>query len=216
VARDEAHEDDRAAAIEGDEPDGSESIDFKVEDRRHWQRPAEAEEPLSGAPEPTGIVGELRRRAEEAERKLTEYIEAFKRHQTDQEQFRERLARDVERRVELSFGGLVGELLDAVDHLDMALSHVDPSAAREPLAEGVRMARDHFLRTLTRHGVERIDPTGAPFDPNEAEALRVDAVDSAAGHDVVTETLKPGYRLGNRIVRAAKVAVGRYRGEAAK
>jgi molecular chaperone GrpE len=79
-----------------------------------------------------------------------------------------------------------------------------------PLAEGVMMARDRFLTILLKHGVERISPEGQPFDPNESEALRVDPVDSKDRDQTVTETLKPGYRLGARVIRAAQVAVGRY------
>jgi molecular chaperone GrpE len=72
------------------------------------------------------------------------------------------------------------------------------------------MARDGFLATLERHGIERIAPDGEPFDPNEAEAIRVDPVDSSAADGKVTETLQPGYRLGEFVIRAARVAVGRF------
>ena len=156
------------------------------------------------------VLDEYRLRAEEAERKLLEYIEAFKRHQTDQDQVRQRLTRDVERKVELQFGGLVGELLVTVDDLDLSLRHVSEIPEARPLAEGVTMARDRFLSILQKHGVERISPEGQPFDPNEAEALRVDPVESKKRDQTVTETLKPGYRLGDRVSRAAQVAVGRY------
>jgi molecular chaperone GrpE len=198
------------------ERDGGDAGDqeFKVEDRRHWQqeaspdedRPAEA---VEVAPAKPSVLDEFRDRAESAERKLLEYIEAFKRHQADHEQLRERLARDVDRRVDLKFGQLVGELLETLDDLDLSLEHVQGVKEAEPLAKGVAMARDRFLNTLQKHGVERISPEGMPFDPNEAEAIRVDPVDSAEADQHVTETVKPGYRLGDRVIRAAKVAVGR-------
>ena len=184
--------------------------DFSVADRRHWQAEDGEEANVDVEPARPSVLDEYRLRAEEAERKLLEYIEAFKRHQTDQDQVRQRLTRDVERKVELQFGGLVGELLVTVDDLDLSLLHVSEIPEARPLAEGVTMARDRFLSILQKHGVERISPEGQPFDPNEAEALRVDPVESKKRDQTVTETLKPGYRLGDRVIRAAQVAVGRY------
>ncbi len=57
---------------------------------------------------------------------------------------------------------------------------------------------------------QRFGEAGAPFDPNEAEAVRVDAVDTPEKDDTITEILRPGYRLGDRVLRAARVAVGRH------
>ena len=74
--------------------------------------------------------------------------------------------------------------------------------------DGVTLVRDRFLATLERNGVERIDPAGEEFDPNVAEALRVDPVDSPDLDGKVTLVLRPGYRLGERVLRAAQVAVG--------
>jgi molecular chaperone GrpE len=186
---------------------------FKVEDRRHWQQDEDDEAVESEvAPATPSILDEFRLRAEQAEGKLLEYIEAFKRHKDDQEQVRERLARDVDRKVDLKFGDLVSDLLEALDDLDLSLDHVRGVPGAEPLAEGVVMARDRFLTTLQKHGVERFSPEGQRFDPNESEALRVDPVDSEDDDQIVTETVKPGYKLRDRVIRAAKVAVGRHEG----
>jgi len=212
MARDksiEAGQDSEPAAGHGE----TDAEEFKVDDRRHWQQDDEADEDGATEVEPARptVLDEYRLRAEDAERKLLEYIEAFKRHQADQEQVRARLARDVDRRVDLKFGELVGDLLQTLDDLDLSLEHVRDVPEAEPLATGVSMARDRFLATLQQRGVERISPEGKPFDPNEAEAMRVDPVDTAEADQVVTETLQKGYRLGDRVLRAAKVAVGRYR-----
>jgi molecular chaperone GrpE len=187
---------------------------FKVDDRRHWacaDREEDDATPADEAPSPSepSAVAEYRRRAEAAEAKLIEYSAAFQRAQAEHEQFRERMLRDVDRRVELKFGGLVEELLDLVDDLDLALAHATGSAAIETLAHGVRLARDRFLAALARAGVERVDPDGTAFDPNVAEAIRLDPVSDPARDGTVTETLRAGYRIGERVLRAARVAVGR-------
>ncbi len=208
----EPHPNDAAGDGKSNGSADEEDLAFKVRDRRHWQQSDSPEEtePAGVAPARPSIVEQYRQRTEAAEKKLLEYVEAFKQHKKEQDRVRERLARDVERRVELNFGELVSELLETVDDLDLALSHVQGVPEAKPLAQGVAMARDRFLSILERHGITKLLPAATAFDPSEAEAVRVDAVDSPEADGVVTETLKPGYRMGDRVLRAAQVAVGRY------
>jgi molecular chaperone GrpE len=196
------------------ETDNTPEPEIKVTDKRHWAQHEDADESADGdeatesAAYPT-IVDEYRQRAENAEQRLHEYIAAFKREKEEQEQFRERLTRDVERRVELQFGELVGELLQSVDDLDLALGHMKEVAEAAPLVEGVEIARTRFLAALQRHGVEPIVPDGEEFDPNLAEAMQVEPVEAAEHDGKVIRTLRAGYRLGERVVRPARLAVGK-------
>ncbi len=191
----------------------------RVDDRRHWARQdleEEPDQPEEGSGErrsstsPPTLIDEYRGRAEAAERRLQEYIGAMRQYQDEQEQFRTRLNRDVDRRVELRFGEIVSELLEVFDDLDRALTHARDVPEAVPLAEGIDLAQGRFLAALERNGIESIDPQGRPFDPNEAEAVRVDRV-SEDLDGIVTETLRPGFRLGTHLVRPARVAVGRAR-----
>ena len=182
---------------------------FRFQDRRRWVD-GDEEPARESAPRPPSMIDEYRERTEAAENKLQEYIEAFKGFKKDQEEFRTRLNRDVDRRVDLQFGGLVEELLEAMDNLDLALEHVNEVPEAEPLARGVELARKRFLEALERHGVEKLDPLGDEFDPNEAEAMRVDPVAEPAKSGKVTDVLRPGYRLRERVIRPAQVAVGRH------
>ena len=190
-------------------PTPEHDAEFKISDRRHWAPDAEEQEETADEREPS-VLDEYRREAEEAQAKLQEYIAAFKEHEHEQEEFRSRLNADVERRVELKFGEVVASLLETVDHLDMALAHAEGIVEAEPLARGVAMSRKRFLATLESHGVRKISPRGEAFDPTVAEALRVDPVDTRDLDGTVTETLQAGYALGERIIRPARVAVGRY------
>ena len=192
---------------------------FKVDDRRHWARRMTEDEEnadlpeVPGEPGPSGSVptaiDAFRTRAEHAEAKLHDYIAAFRQSQADADAFRQRLTRDVDRKVELKFAALVRELLATVDDLELAQSHVGGVPEAEPLARGVSLAVQSFLQALERHGVARIAPDGEPFDPTIAEAVRVDPVQDPDQDGVVTQTLRPGYRLGEQLVRPAAVAVGR-------
>jgi molecular chaperone GrpE len=182
---------------------------MKVEDRRHWAK-GEVEE---GESEPVSmhptLVDELKQRADAAERKLLDYIAAFKQSQAEQDRFRERLTADVDRKVDLKFGGLVTDLLELLDDLDLAIGHVQGVPAAAPLAKGVELARDRFLSTLERHGVARFDLEGSEFDPNVAEAVGVEPVKHKDQDGKVIRTLQPGYQMGERVIRAARVIVGR-------
>ena len=202
----------------GKEPEIGSSMDngeeepvIKVEDKRHWARKTDENddsEPEVPDTRPT-IIDEYRQRAEQAETQLQEYIAAFKKVKADQEQFRLRLENDIDRKVELKFGGVVEELLEGMDDLDLALSHVADIPEAKELATGVQLVRDRFLATLIKHGVERMDPVGELFDPNTAEAIGMEPVDDAELSGKVTRTYRPGYRLGERILRPARVAVGK-------
>ncbi len=197
---------------------GAESVDedgsptIKVEDKRHWARTDladdDGEEPEVPDTRPT-IIEEYRKRAEEAEAKLQEYISAYKKEQKVQEAHRLRLEKDIDRKVELKFGSIVAELLKGLDDLDLALSHVADVAEAKELARGVELVRDRFLAILQEHGVEKLDPSGDPFDPNTSEAIGVEPVEEDSMDGLVTRTYHPGYRLGDRVIRPARVAVGK-------
>jgi len=193
--------------------DDANDTEFKVQDRRHSALDDEADPTGRAGVEPRKptLIDEYRLRTETAEAKLQEYIEAFKSRQREQDDVRLRLERSIDRKVELKFGRLAGELLQTIDVLDLSLTHLREVPEAEPLLDGVTMARDGFLATLERHGIEKIAPDESAFDPNEAEALRIDPVDDPAEDGKVTETLQPGYRLGDFVIRAARVAVGRFK-----
>ncbi len=191
-------------------PTPEETEEFKVEDRRHWTRGDDPPETDTATPRQPSAVDEYQRRAEAAEARLQEYIAAFKERQREQDEFRDRLASDVQRRVDLQFGELLSGLLETLDHLDLALSHAAGVPEAQRLAAGVAIARDRFVAALERQGVRSVDPAAEAFDPNVAEAVRIDPVDSPERDGRVTETLRLGYALGDRVVRPAQVAVGRH------
>ncbi len=198
-----------AGAEPGLDPEVENPTEYRVEDRRHWTRD-ESEIGQETRNERPTVLDEYKLRAERAEERLHEYIAAFKSREQDQDAFRERLARDVDRRVELRFASLVGDMVELVDDLDLALRHGESGNAPAPLIEGIRMARGRFLAALEKHGVVHVDPLGEEFDPVQYEAIRVDSVREPERNNRVTEVHRLGYRLGERVIRPARVAVGRW------
>jgi len=193
---------------------------MKVHDKRHGaRRDDDAEDDPerdggngAGAVPATVDAAELeavRARAAAAENKLREVQEAFLTARADLDKARERVERDLDRRVAHKFGDLVTDLLECLDDLDRALDAGARISAAAPVLDGVAMVRDRFLAALQRAGVERIDPRGEAFDPNVAEAVGVAPVDDPEQADRVVHVARAGYRLGDRVIRPARVLVGR-------
>lgn len=105
---------------------------------------------------------------------------------------------------------LVLELVPVLDNLDRTLRAAEQSGDAPSVVEGVRMVRDQFLGVLARMGVERVEAKHRRFDPRMHDAVSVVSVNQPNFHDVVVDQLEPGYRFDTRLLRPAKVVVGRY------
>jgi molecular chaperone GrpE len=101
---------------------------------------------------------------------------------------------------------LARDLLSVVDDLERALQHAGEES--RGLATGVELVHRSLLAMLAKHGVERIEAKGKPFDPSEHEAVAM--VETAANaENTVVEEHRAGYRLYDRLLRPAMVAVAR-------
>ena len=103
--------------------------------------------------------------------------------------------------------GLVLELLPVLDNLTRTLEATKPTSDAA-LVEGVRIVRAELEGVLTRYGVERVDASGQRFDPKLHEAVAAVAVQDPALVGTVVSQSAPGYRFGDRVLRAARVSVG--------
>lgn len=103
------------------------------------------------------------------------------------------------------------DLLESVDNFELALSAVkEDTLASNPevknLYEGVDMTRNVFEKTLAKHGIEKVDPMGEVFDPNQHEAtFEIAQPDKEPG--TVFHVQQSGYTLNSRVLRPAKVGV---------
>ncbi|MGI5861442.1 MAG: nucleotide exchange factor GrpE [Myxococcales bacterium] len=150
------------------------------------------------------VRGELR----ESSAKLEEIARAYASLINDQKDFRARLEREKERVLQSERGTIAQQLLEVSDEIDRALAAA--TSDEGPLAQGVRLIHEGLRKRLARLGIERLSLVGKPFDPNLAEAVDLVPVAEQRLNDTVTEEVLPGYRLGERILRAAKVRVARY------
>ena len=137
----------------------------------------------------------------EAER--DEYLNDLKRVAADFDNYRKRAARDQESLVARAHERLVKELLPVLDDLERALAAAEEHEEGK-LKEGVRLVHQELKSALDREGLAEIETNGR-FDPHVHEALVSQPSDAEEGS--VIQVVQKGYRLGDRVVRPARVVV---------
>ncbi len=135
--------------------------------------------------------------------KAEHYLELAQRTKADFENYRKRAAREAAAAQERGVAKLARELLPAIDNLDRALEHTDGT---EDLVSGIKLVHADVIAALARVGIEPFDPTGEPFDPQRHEAIAQQPVDGAETGTIV-EVYQRGYRLGDAVLRPARVVV---------
>jgi molecular chaperone GrpE len=145
---------------------------------------------------------ELTAKAEKAD----EYLELAQRTKADFENYRKRAARDAAAAQERGVTKLARELLPAVDNLDRALAAGDGSPSGEDLLSGVKLVREEVLAALGRVGIEPFSPEGERFDPELHEAVAQHSVEGTEP-GTVAEVYQCGYRMGDSVLRPARVLV---------
>jgi molecular chaperone GrpE len=149
---------------------------------------------------------ELAARAEKAD----EYLELAQRTKADFENYRRRAVREAAAAQDRGVAKLAKELLPAVDNLDRALAAAETAGEADngtaTLVSGIKLVHADVLAALGRAGIEAFSPQGEPFDPQHHEAVAQQAVDGAQPGTVI-EVYQRGYRLGDSILRPARVVV---------
>jgi molecular chaperone GrpE len=121
-----------------------------------------------------------------------------------------RLARNARRETDDMRAKLVQELLPVLDNLDRTLRAAHTGRGDPAMVEGVRLVRQQLEGVLRGYGVERIDAVGQRFDPAIHDAIGTSAVDDPQRHGAVIHQAEPGYRFASRLLRPAKVSVGKF------
>lgn len=149
--------------------------------------------------------------------KADEYLELAQRTRADFENYRKRAAREAAVAQERGVTKLAKELLPAVDNLDRALEAVQATIGSDSdggtadngtatLVSGIQLVHADVIAALARNGIERFSPEGEPFDPQLHEAVAQVPVEGAQSGTVV-EVYQRGYRLGEVVIRPARVVV---------
>ena len=146
----------------------------------------------------------------DTQRERDEYLELAKRTKADFENYRRRMAADVQAASIRGKASVAEALIDATENLERALASegIEPGSAEleDGFAHGVLLVYKGMRETLSRAGIESIDPNGEKFDPQVHEALQKLPVEGAEPGTVV-ETMQKGIRVDEQLIRPARVVV---------
>lgn len=197
-------------------PAASTADEIRVTDRRRINLGSEGESTGESATEEPRLkpkyVEELEARAREAEQKVLDVQSRFEQLraelQRETNETRQRLSRSAEERARREKAEFIIALLPVVDNLQRAIEASAAGSSLEAVLNGVRGTLGNFESALVSAGVEPLEAIGMTFDPELHEA--VDTVEVEAQRDgTVTAEYSRGYKMGDRLLRPARVQVGR-------
>jgi molecular chaperone GrpE len=199
----------------GEDTPRSPAEEIRVTDRRRINIDGETDAE-AGADEAPSLkpryVEELEARTRAAEQKVMDVQGRFEQLraqlQRETDETRQRLNRAADERARREKADFIAALLPVADNLQRAISAAEKGGSLESLLVGVRGTSASFDAALSGAGVEPVEAVGKPFDPEMHEA--VDTVEVGPEQDgIVTAEYSRGYKIGERLLRPARVQVGR-------
>ncbi|KAG2730975.1 hypothetical protein G9P44_006124 [Scheffersomyces stipitis] len=170
---------------------------------------ASAEEPAISAEEQA--INELKEKLDAKDKELANMKNHYARSIADFRNLQDTTKLEVQKAKDFALQKFAKDLLESLDNFSLALESVKEETLKtneevKSLYEGVNMTRNIFEKTLSRHGIEKIDPIGQQFDPNQHEAtFQVPQPDKEPG--TVFHVQQHGYTLNSRVLRPAKVGL---------
>lgn len=128
--------------------------------------------------------------------------------------FRRRTRRELGDEGERARADLAGKLLELMDDLQRVAETPLEGTTTEALHEGIGLVARKFAKFLSDAGVEPVNPVDERFDPNLHDALMMTPTDDPEQDEIVSHVVLIGYRLGDRLLRPARVTVYRHEDEA--
>jgi len=195
---------------------GDEQNELRVTDRRRVYLDPDGSEQVNAEAETPNLkpsyVEELEARTKAAERQVQEVQARFdqlrQQLQREADETRQRLNRAADDRAEASKARFIESLLPVLDDLERAIDAASKEGSNDAILQGVRSTAARFQSALTSAGVEPIAAVGEPFNPELHEAVDTEETDPEMDGIVVDEYSR-GFRMGDRLLRPARVKVGR-------
>lgn len=195
---------------------GEEQNELRVTDRRRVYLDQDGAERVNAEVETPNLkpsyVEELEARTKAAEKQVQEVQARFEQLrqqlQRETDETRMRLNRSADERAEAGKARFIESLLPVMDDLERAIAAAEKEGSNDAIMQGVRSTANRFQSALTSAGVEPIASVGEPFDPELHEAVDTEETDPEMDGIVIDEYSR-GFRMGDRLLRPARVKVGR-------
>lgn len=174
-----------------------------VEDEKHPPSPTQ-----STAEAGETATSEPAEAAQQTQQKTID-VETLRQALAELEDAKQRLRRDNERELDRQRGRVLEALLPVLDNLERSIAAAESSRNVQALLDGMKLVHGQFLAALVPFGLERVSAVGSRFDPAQHDAIAIVPVSDPAQDGVVIAEVEPAYRVAGRVVRPAKVQVGR-------
>jgi len=168
----------------------------------------ESEEELGITPEQAALeeIKMLQSELAETQAKANEYLDGWQRSRAEFANYKKRIEREQAEIYQRTSGSIIKRYLDVLDDLDLALKNRPSQGDGQVWSNGIELIYRKLLTILENEGVVIMKVAGEPFDPNYHEAISMEISDTVqSGH--VSEVLKQGYLLGDKVLRPALVRV---------
>jgi molecular chaperone GrpE len=158
--------------------------------------------------EPTGDQAAAEESSGSPEQRAEEYLRMAQRAQADLINYRRRVDQERDDLRTAARVDAASAILPVLDDFERAISAIPTDEREKGWVQGILLIERNLRAIVERAGLERIDPRGLPFDPYAHEAIMADE-QSEQEENTVTQVIRPGYKVGSRIVRPAQVVVAR-------
>lgn len=169
---------------------------------------SETQEPATQAPaEAVEAMAALAKEAADLKDRLLRAL-------AEMENLRRRTEREVADARSYGITTFARDILAVADNMDRALKALDSEiraksdAGVKALLDGVELTERELLKVMEKHGIAKIEPMGQKFDPHQHQAM-YEVPDPSVPAGTVVQVVQPGYRLGERMLRPAMVAVSK-------
>ena len=152
-------------------------------------------------------VERLKQEAEEKDKRLREYIAAYKEKSGEDDEFRKRLEKDNDVRLDQFKANLFSRLIPILDNLNRAIQATGSNKDFEVLHQGMEMVAKQFARELKNNEVQKIDTQNRKFNPQTDEVVMTEETTDPEQDNTIVEELEPGYIFKDKLIKAAKVKV---------
>ena len=150
-------------------------------------------------------VEKLKQEVEEKDKRLREYIAAYKEKSGEDDDFRKRLEKDNDVRLDQFKANLFARLVPILDNLNRAIQTA--SSSKEALQQGVELVAKQYARELKNNGVEQIDTQNRKFNPQTDEVVMIEDTSDPERDNMIVQELEPGYIFKEKLIKAARVKV---------
>ena len=180
-------------------------------DKFVWVTPEEAlkMDLLQYSRRPIEIYLEKQKKEQEQKAKEEEYLAGWQRCKADFKNFQEKAAKDLLVTRENATNDTLAEIIPVLDNFNLALNHLPKEVEKSDWVTGIMHIKRQFENILEQAGVSEIKALGEEFDPAKHECLEEKEVKDKKQDGKVLEVLQKGYQKGEKILRAAKVNVGK-------